>query len=1131
MTDLQYIDSIDYVTQSGKTTKIKLSYQLFGKALHTAPIVLVNHALTGNSNVAGEGGWWSDLVGDNKVIDTKQYTVLAFNIPGNGYDGFLIENYKDFIARDIAKLFLIGLEKLNINSVYAMVGGSLGGGIAWEMAVLKPNLARHFIPVATDWKATDWLMANCQIQEQFLVNSKNPVHDARMHAMLCYRTPESFKSRFQRSKNEDLDLFNVESWLLHHGNKLQERFQLSAYKLMNQLLRTIDVTKGREPNTNVLDVIQSETTIVAVDSDLFFTAEENRETQKQLALTHSNVTYNEINSIHGHDAFLIEFEQLENIIKGIFKPALKEKKMKILKFGGKSLANGEGLNRVISIIENKVKAEENIAVVVSARGKATDQLEAILEKAVKDQSYAVELEAFKKDQKGTVLVDFETEFSRLESLFAGVQLLGDYSPKIKDEVLAQGELISAKLITALLVDKNINAKVADARTFIKTDDTFGNAKPIDALSKKNVVAYFKQNNGTTVNIVTGFIASNRDNKTTTLGRNGSNYTAALLANYLDAEELQNYTHVNGIYTANPDLVADARKIERLSFTEANELANFGTTILHAKTIIPLIEKNIPLRILNTFNPEDKGTIITAQNKDKGIRSLSVLDNVALVNIEGRGLLGKVGVDARIFTALSKENISVSIISQGSSERGIGLVIEAEHANRAVIVLEQEFENDFYSQDINKISVIDDVSVISIIGQELSTFHKPFNALIKNQIIPILFNNTITGENVSIVVKKKELHKAVNVIHGEIFGISKKINLAIFGHGLVGGALVNQIIASAKDIEKRKGIKLNIFAIANSKKAIFNKNGIDKNWKNTLETNGENYKIEDVFQFAKDNHLENLIAIDNTSSLAFVSNYIKLVEQGFDLVSSNKIANTIDLEFYNQLRNTLEKHQKSYLYETNVGAGLPLIDTIKLLHLSGENIVRIRGVFSGSLSYLFNTFSSEDTSFATVLQQALDKGFTEPNPREDLSGNDVARKLLILARELDLHNEISDVTIENLIPEPLREIETAQFLDSLDEMNTVFQKIKEAQKEGHVLRYIGDLHGDLSQENGAQLDVKLESVPSQSPLGALQGADSIFEIYTESYGEKPIVIQGAGAGASVTARGVFGDILRLTEKNN
>ncbi|WP_299888971.1 bifunctional aspartate kinase/homoserine dehydrogenase I [uncultured Lacinutrix sp.] len=1132
MNQIHHISILDYVTLNGsKIESLNLSYEVFGRPLLDAPIVLVNHALTGNSSVSGENGWWSDLVGDNKVIDTNRYTVLAFNIPGNGYDGFEIENYKDFVARDIAKLFLIGLEKLKIDNLFAVIGGSLGGGISWEMAVLKPNLSMHLIPVATDWKSTDWLMANCQIQEQFLTNSNNPVHDARMHAMLCYRTPESFKSRFQRSKNEVLELFNVESWLLHHGKKLQERFQLSAYKLMNQLLRTIDVTKGRENSENILDSIQSKITIVAVDSDLFFTAEENRETQKQLALTHPNVTYNEINSIHGHDAFLIEFEQLENIIKDIFNPESKEKRMKILKFGGKSLANGEGINRVISIIENKVKAKENIAVVVSARGQATDELEAILDKALENENYQEQLKAFKDYQNLLTNADLSQEFSRLDSLFEGVQLLGDYNQKIKDEVLAQGELISAKLISALLKDKNINAKAADARALIKTDDNFGNAKPNDAISKKNVVDYFKQNNGTTVNIVTGFIASNKDNKTTTLGRNGSNYTASLLANYLNAEELQNYTHVNGIYTANPDLVTDARKIERLSFTEANELANFGTTILHAKTIIPLIEKNIPLRILNTFNPDDKGTIITSQNNANGIRSLSVLDNVALVNIEGRGLLGKVGVDARIFKALSNEDISVSIISQGSSERGIGLVIDANKATKAVIALEKEFENDFYSQDINKINVIDDVSVISIVGQELSTFHKPFNALIKNQITPLLFNNTITGENVSIVLKKEQLHKALNVMHGEIFGISKKINLAIFGHGLVGSELINQIIASAEDIEKRKGIKLNIFAIANSKKILLNKKGINKNWENDLNDEGENYTIEDVFEYAKSNHLENLIAIDNTSSLEFVSNYIQLVETGFDLVSSNKIANTIDLEFYNKLRKTLEKYQKSYLYETNVGAGLPLIDTIKLLHLSGENIVRIRGVFSGSLSYLFNTFSSEDILFSEALQQALDKGYTEPNPREDLSGNDVARKLLILARELDLHNDLSDVSVENLIPENLRTIETSAFLESLHTLNPIFQKKKEQQDPNHVLRYIGDLYGDLADDNGAKLDVKLVSVPEQSALGALKGADSIFEIYTESYGENPIVIQGAGAGASVTARGVFGDILRLTEKNN
>ena len=270
---LQHIIIKNFTTESKVINpEIKLSYQVFGKTLGTAPVVLVNHALTGNSNVAGKDGWWQDLVGDEKVIDTKLYTVLAFNIPGNGFDGFVIDNYKDFVARDIASLFLIGLKELKIDQLFALIGGSLGGGIAWEMAVLNPDITEHLIPVATDWKSTDWLIANCQIQEQFLLNSRNPVHDARMHAMLCYRTPESFNERFQRSKNEELEIFNVESWLLHHGNKLQERFQLSAYKLMNQLLKTIDVTKNRPNDFNVLENIHGNIHIVGVDSDLFFKA-------------------------------------------------------------------------------------------------------------------------------------------------------------------------------------------------------------------------------------------------------------------------------------------------------------------------------------------------------------------------------------------------------------------------------------------------------------------------------------------------------------------------------------------------------------------------------------------------------------------------------------------------------------------------------------------------------------------------------------------------------------------------------------------------------------------------------------------------------------------------------------------
>lgn len=1127
---LAHINIVDFTTESGVLlSKIALSYQVFGEKLGTAPVVLINHALTGNSNVADvTDGWWKELIGKNKAVNTQKYTVLCFNIPGNGYDGFLIENYKDFIARDIAKVFLIGLEKLKIKQLFALIGGSLGGGIAWEMAVLKPKITKHLIPIATDWKSTDWLIGNCQIQEQFLINSSNPVHDARMHAMLCYRTPKSFKERFHRSKREDSEVFNVESWLLHHGKKLQERYQLASYKLMNQLLKTIDVTKG-ENNSEILKKIKADIHIVGVDSDLFFTAEENRETQKELALVNANVTYNEINSVHGHDAFLIEYEQLEKIIAPIFNLNSKNNQMKIIKFGGKSLSN-KGITNVISIIEQKVNDQENIAVVVSARGNATDQLEEILEKAAKNAPYQDQFEALKYEQSQlTPLIDFFPEFSRLEKLFEGVSLLGDYSKKIKDEVLAQGELLSTKTVAALLNEKGINANITDARTLIKTDDNFGNAQPIINISKENVVKHFKKHNGDTVNIVTGFIASNLKGETTTLGRNGSNYTASLLANYLDANELQNYTHVDGIFTANPDLVADAKKIEELSFSEANELANFGANILHAKTIIPLLEKNINLRILNTFNPADKGTLITAKSNSKGIKSLSVLDNVALLNFEGRGLLGKVGVDARIFRALSNNGISVSIISQGSSERGIGLVIDKEKAAAAVQALEQEFESDFYTKDVNQISIIDNVTVISIIGQDLSEFHHPYNALIKNQIVPLLFNNTISGKNVSLVVKKEQLHKALNVIHGQVFGVAKKINIAIFGKGLVGGTLINQIIKNTKSILERKKIQLNIFAIAGSKKVLLSSDGAVENWKTILKNNDEETHIVDsVIDFAKKHHLENLIAVDNTASSEFIENYIPLIENGFDLVSSNKIANTVSHDFYKKLRKTLEINTKSYLYETNVGAGLPLIDTIKLLHDSGENITRIRGVFSGSLSYLFNKFSSDEVPFSNVLQEAIDSGFTEPDPREDLCGNDVARKLLILARELDLENEFEDIAIENLIPSEFRDISASEFLSNLDKLNPVFKNQKEAQDKNHVLRYIGDLHGDLSKAKG-ELDVKLVSVPTSSPLGSLKGSDAIFEIYTESYGEQPIVIQGAGAGAEVTARGVFGDILRLANK--
>lgn len=804
--------------------------------------------------------------------------------------------------------------------------------------------------------------------------------------------------------------------------------------------------------------------------------------------------------------------------------------MKIIKFGGKSLSNGIGLNSVLNIIENKRKQHEHFAVVVSARGKATDELEKILELARQSQDYQKDWESFKNYQVLPLpSIDFSLEFQLLEKIFGGVQLLGDVSPKIYDLVLAQGELISTKILCHLLNEKGIKAQAIDSRAIFLTDDNYGSAHVLEESSQQKCQQILGSIPKDTLPILTGFIGANEQGQTTTLGRNGSNYSAALFANFLNAEELQNYTHVDGIYTANPDLVEDARILDQISFQEANELASFGASILHAKTIIPLIEKNIPLRILNTFNPDSKGTLICRNGQKKGVKSISVKSGVSLINLEGKGLLGKVGVDARIFTTLGRENINISVISQGSSERGIGLVVNESEADKATKALLKEFAKDISDKDVSAITEIKDISIVSIVGQNLQGFSKSYQSLVKNDIEILLINNNISGNNISLLIDNKQVHKAINIIHSQIFGVAKNINIAIFGKGTVGGSLIDQILKSQEQILRRKETRLNIFAIAGSQQLLLTKQGVSENWREDFaKSNNSTNSVEQVIAFSDQHHLENLIAIDNTASVDFIHDYAPLIEHGFDLVSSNKIANTVDFDFYQSLRKELKQHNKQYLYETNVGAGLPLIDTIKLLHDSGENITRIKGVFSGSLSYIFNQYSDSKENFSAIVKQAMEKGFTEPDPREDLCGNDVARKLLILARELDLENEMEDIKVKNLIPESLRGGSVNDFLQRIEELDQPYKVLKEAQENEHVLRYVGDLYGDLQQSKG-ELEVSLVSVPKNSSLGQLTGSNSIFEIYTESYGDNPIVIQGAGAGAAVTARGVFGDLLRIAEK--
>lgn len=504
--------------------------------------------------------------------------------------------------------------------------------------------------------------------------------------------------------------------------------------------------------------------------------------------------------------------------------------------------------------------------------------------------------------------------------------------------------------------------------------------------------------------------------------------------------------------------------------------------------------------------------------------IKVLKNRAIIKFEGENFLGEVGVDGRIFKALTYARISVGVISQQAIENGISVLVNEIDAEKAVSCLINEFEKERKSRKVSQIYSINNVSVIGFVAND---FNKIMSELARNNIFPLILNQVAAEKRINIVVTSSQDEKAKNIIEAEIFSKPKTVHLAIIGHGNVGKTLINQVLESSEEIRNRKKIDLKIIAIANSRKIAFNKNGFGDNWNDEIQLSEKASNINNLIAFSHENQLENLIVVDNTASKDFVKNYPVLAENGFDLVSSNKIFNTLPISEYRNFRHVLAKKNKKYLYETNVGAGLPLIDTIKLLHLSGENITRIKGVFSGSLSYIFNNFSVRDEKFSTILKEAMEKGFTEPDPREDLSGNDVARKLLILARELDLINEFSDINVENLVPENLQKCGSQEFVEKLSELDEVFEKIKNQQAENHVLRFVGDLHGDLQKEKG-ELEVKLVSVRVSSALGQLKGSDSIFEIYTESYGENPIVIMGAGAGAKVTARGVFGDILRLSE---
>lgn len=794
--------------------------------------------------------------------------------------------------------------------------------------------------------------------------------------------------------------------------------------------------------------------------------------------------------------------------------------MKVLKFGGSSLAKGQSLQSVLEIIE-KENQNDSIAIVVSARGKATDQLIELYELASSAQEYKEQLNHFWEDQ---YLIGIDTSLikTELQELLEAIALLKINNLLLRDKVLAFGEVLSAQSIVQLLKRLSIKAVFKDARELIKITEVSADLDIDLPVSKKLTQEFFNELGKGEVAVITGFLASDEFGNTITLGRNGSNYTASLVASFIQASEVQNWTDVSGIYSASPQWVKNAKHIPHLSYKEANELANFGVNVLHAKTILPLVEESIPLRIFNTRFPENGGTLIDEEGSGKGIKAVSTIQDVALVSIAGRGLLGKVGIDARIFSVLSKNNIGVRLISQASSERGIGFIIDKECSAFALLVLKEEFKRELQSNDISSITSNEDMAIIAIVGRHNYALEKAIHGLRRNKIWMHLISNSISGEHISLVINNRELKKAVNVVHNHVFGAIKIVNLFAFGKGTVGGKLIDQIINTPQEKVDRRKLQINVVGIADSQKIIFNEEGFSKDWRLKLQTSSTKTDITEIIKQLKESALENIVIADNTASIELTKCYPDLIKAGFDLVASNKKANSISYPFYQELRSELNRRGRLFFYETNVGAGLPLIDTLKNLYNSSDEVKRIRGVFSGSLSYVFNNYSVQEIPFFEVLEKARTNGLTEPDPREDLGGADVARKLIILAREVGLTSEFDEVEIENLIPEELRSIEEySEFEKQEAFLNSHFSKLKSQLKENEVLRYVGDL--DVEK---AKLQVSLVKTEINSPLGNIKNADSLFEIYTEGYGEQPIIIQGAGAGAEVTAGGVYSDLLRI-----
>ena len=807
--------------------------------------------------------------------------------------------------------------------------------------------------------------------------------------------------------------------------------------------------------------------------------------------------------------------------------------MKVLKFGGTSVGSAENIQRVKEILMGQ---NEDMIVVVSALGGITDKILSAAKMAaigtgyfqaelteINTRHYETVDKLFDGAKRDEVKQKVQVLLEDLERIVQGVSLIGELTPKTMDKIVGFGERLSSLIISEYIP----NAQWFDSSKLIRTNSDFGKAIVNFELTNQLIRTAFVSFSG--IAIVPGFISSNESGEYTTLGRGGSDYTGAIMAAAVDASSLEIWTDVNGFMTADPRVISKAYTIKMLSYSEAMELSHFGAKVIYPPTILPVYKKGIPVRIKNTMEPEAEGTLITESKlngKDLPIKGISSISNITLITIQGLGMVGVTGISARLFGALARQNINVILISQASSENSISFAIDSGSASKAEVAIRQEFDREIQLDQINKITIESDLAIVAIVGENMKhatgVAGKLFHTIGKNGININAIAQGASELNISWVVKVTDLRKTLNVVH-ESFFLSENIELNVFlmGIGLVGGNLLEQIRQQQPKLLKEKHLKIKLAGVANSKKMLFNRDGIDiATFREKLKDEGQDSSLKGFKDEIIRLNMYNSIFVDCTANDQVAKLYAELLGANVSIVTANKVAASSEYENYALLKKTAKRKGAKFLFETNVGAGLPIITTLNDLINSGDTILKIEAVLSGTLNYIFNTLS-EQVPLSETIRKAKELGYAEPDPRIDLSGVDVARKLLILVRESGYEFEMKDIKINTFIPASYFEGSVEDFWKTIPEMDAEFEaNRKKLAESGKMWRFVAKF-------DQGKAEIGLQEITAGHPFADLQGSNNLVMFTTERYQEFPMIIKGYGAGAAVTAAGVFADIIRVS----